>query len=46
MRFKIIRNDERYGDTAKEGPKEVMVDCNVEQARFVADRLTDYFPGC
>ena len=42
----IRRNDERYGDGGNKGPKELCIEGTVEQAKWIAERLSAYYPGC
>ncbi len=47
MQYEIRRNDERYGDMAKDLPSTIIcLNCTEDQARLVAQRLTNWYAGC
>lgn len=48
MKYEIVRNDERYPGLGAEYPSRVTTseDCTPEQAKALAEIMTDCNPGC
>lgn len=42
----ILRNDERYGDMAKDLPRRIIAFGTLKQAQEMADRLSNWYAGC
>lgn len=41
-----IINEGRYGDLGHELPKEINVHCELGKARLLAERISNWYPGC
>jgi hypothetical protein len=42
----VMRNDERYGDMAKDLPRQMIVFGTLKEAREMAERLSNWYAGC